>query len=66
MLYGSDTWCLIESEMGILRWEERSMVRATCIVQIKDRKKSKHLMLVLGLNETIHQLVIANSNGIYG
>ena len=28
ILYGSEAWCLRESEMGILRWTERSMVRA--------------------------------------
>ena len=29
ILYGSEAWCLKESEMGILR-TERSMVRAIC------------------------------------
>ena len=28
MLYGSETWCLRESEMTILRRTERAMVRA--------------------------------------
>ena len=37
------------------------MVRAMCGVQIKDRKKYKNLMLMLGLNETIDQLAMANS-----
>ena len=32
---------------------EKSMVRAMCAVQLKDRKRSKGLML--GLNETIDQ-----------
>ena len=36
MLYGSEAWCLKESEMGILRRTERSMVRAMCGVQKKD------------------------------
>ena len=36
--YGSEAWCLKESEMGILRWTERSMVRAMCGVQLMDRK----------------------------
>ena len=38
ILYGSEAWCLKESEMGILRRTERSMVRALCEVQLKDRK----------------------------
>ena len=37
ILYGSEAWCLKESEMGILRKTERSMVRAMCGVQLKDR-----------------------------
>ena len=32
-----------------------------CGVQLKDRKRSKDLMLMLGLNETIDQLATANS-----
>ena len=28
ILYGSEAWCLKESEMGILQRTERSMVRA--------------------------------------
>ena len=32
MLYGSETWCLRESEMAILR-TERSMVRSMCGVK---------------------------------
>ena len=40
----SEAWCLKESEMGILLRKERSIVRATCGVQIKDRKRSTDLM----------------------
>ena len=36
MLYGSEAWCLNESEMGILRMTERFMVREMCGVQLKD------------------------------
>ena len=35
-------------------------MRALSGVQLKDRRKTKDLMLMLGLNETIHQLVMAN------
>ena len=34
MLYGSEAWCLKESEMGMLRWTERSMVREMYGVQL--------------------------------
>ena len=39
ILYGSEAWCLKESEMGILRRTERSMVRVMCRVQLKGQKK---------------------------
>ena len=61
ILYGSEAWHLKESEIGILRRTEISMVRAMCGVQLKDTKRSTELMLLLGLNKTIHQLAIANS-----
>ena len=40
---------------------ERSMVRAMCEVRLIDRKSVEDLMLMLGLNETIDQLIVANS-----
>ena len=66
ILYGSEAWCLKQSEMGILRRTERSMVRAMCEVQLKDRKRSTDLMLMIGLNKTIDQLAMANSARWYG
>ena len=42
------------------------MVRAMCGVQLKDRKRSMDLMLMLGLNETIDQLAMENSFRWYG
>ena len=44
ILYGGEAWCLKESEMGILRRTERSMVRAMCGVQLNDSKRSTDLM----------------------
>ena len=37
-----------------------------CGVQLKDRKRSAELMLMLGLSETIDQLAMANSVCLYG
>ena len=51
--------------MGILR-TEKSMVRAMCGVQLRDRKRSMHLMFVLGLMETMDQMAMANSVCWYG
>ena len=47
LLYGSEAWCLKESEMGILRRTERSMVRAMCGGQFKEGRRSTDLMLML-------------------
>ena len=38
MLYGSETWCLRESEMASLRGTETAMVRSICGVKLVDRK----------------------------
>ena len=40
-------------------------MRAMCGVQLKYRKRSMELMLMLHLHETIYQLAIANSVHLY-
>ena len=66
ILHGSEAWYLKESEMGILRRTETSMVRVMCGVQLKDKKISTNYMFMLDLKETIDQLVMANSVCWYG
>ena len=66
MLCGGEAWYLKESEVGTLQRTERSMVRAMCGVQLKDRRRFIDLMLMLGLNDTIDQLAMANSVRWYG
>ena len=66
MLYGSEPWCLSQSVIGVLRTTARSMMRAMCGVQLKDIKRSADLMFMLGCNETIDQLAMANSVRWYG
>ena len=52
--------------MGALE-RDRSMVRAMCGIQLMDNMMiSKDLMMMLGLNETIDQLVTENSVCWYG
>ena len=41
-------------------------MRAKCGVQLKDRKRSTDLMFMLGLKETIYQLIMASSVNCYG
>ena len=65
ILYGIEAWCLKECEMGILQRAERSMVRAICGVQLKDRKRYTDLMFMLGLLETIDQLAMVSSVSWY-
>ena len=52
MLYGSETWCLRENEMIILKRTERAMVRSMCGVKLVDRKNTEDLMKMLALKET--------------
>ena len=56
MLYGSETWCLRETEMAILRRTERAMVRSIGGVKLVDRKKMKNLMEMLDLKETLDRM----------
>ena len=53
-----------------VRWEffegQRSMVIEMCGEQLKDRKRSTHLMFMLDLRETIDHLAMANSVHWYG
>ena len=48
-------------EMEILQCAETSMVKGMCGVQLNDIKRSKHLLLMSGLDETIVQLAVANN-----
>ena len=66
MLYGSETWCLMENEMAILRRTERAMVRAMCGVKLMDRKNTDDLLDSLGLKETVDKLAKANGVRWYG
>ena len=65
MLYGSETWCLSESEMAILRRTERVMVRSMCGVKLVNRKM-EDLMEMLGLKETLDRMAKANGVRWYG
>ena len=52
--------------MRILQRTEISLVIAMCGVQLKDKKRSTYLMLMLGLGETIDQLAMANNDRWHG
>ena len=52
---GSEASCLKDSDMGILKKTERSLLRAICGVHLKDRKGIMYLLL--DLNESISSLL---------
>ena len=62
MLYGSETWCLRENEMAILRRTERAM----CGAKLMEKKRTEDLMEMLGLKETAVQMAKANGVTWYG
>ena len=59
MLHGSETWCLREKGMGILRRTERAMVKAMCGAKLADRKNTEDMMDVLELNQIIDEMAKA-------
>ena len=60
MLYESETRCLRENEVTILRRAEGSMVRAMCGVKLVDKRNTEELMDMLGLKEVADKLARAN------
>ena len=48
MLYGSETWCLRENEMAILRRTERAIVRAMRGAKLMEKKRSREDLGVPG------------------
>ena len=66
MLYGSETWCLRENEIEILRRTERAMVRAMCGAKLMEKQRTGDLMEMLELKETVVQMAKANGVRWYG
>ena len=66
MLYGSETWCLRENKIAILRRTERAMVRAMSVAKLMEKKRTEDLMEMLGWKETVVQMAKANGVSWYG
>ena len=66
MLYGSETWCLRENKMAILRRTEKAIMRAICGVEIIDKRRSQELVSLLGLKDTLDGLARASEVRWYG
>ena len=60
ILHGSETWRSAQNKAGILQGSERCMESVLCDVKLVDRKKTKHRIHQLGLEETMDQLAKAN------
>jgi len=48
ILYGSETWCLNEKQVAILRRTEKARLRAMFGVKLMDRKKHQNVLDMLG------------------
>ena len=66
MLYGSETWCLKENEMVILRRAKKAMMRAMCKVKVMEKRTSQELMSLLSLKDTLDGLARASRVQWYG
>jgi len=66
ILYGSETWCLKENELGILRRTERAMMRVMCGVKLIERKNTREMIKKLGLSGAIEAVAKANGMRWYG
>ena len=66
MLCGSETWCLRETEMAMLRRAEKAMVRSMCRVKLVDKKNMENLMEMLDKKETLDRMAKANGLRWYG
>ena len=54
MLYISETWCLRENKVAILRPTERAMIRAMYGVKLMDKKNTEELMVMLAKASSVH------------
>ena len=57
MTYGSETWVVRSVEESILRRAEKRMLRMMCGVKLADGVSTKELMVRLGLDSTIVEVV---------
>ena len=57
MTYGSETWVVRSIQESILRRAEKRMLRMMCGVQLTDGVSTKELMIRLGLDSMIVEVV---------
>ena len=62
MQNGSETWCLRENEVVILRRTKKAMMRALCGVKITEKRRSQELKSLLGLKDILNG--VARASGV--
>ena len=60
MLYESETWCLRENEVAILRRAESNKVRVMYSVKLVDKRNTVELMDMLKMKKAADKLTRAN------
>ena len=66
ILYGSKMWRLRKNEMAILRRTEKAMMRAMCAVKMIEKRRSRELMSLQSLMDTLDGLARASGVQWYG
>ena len=61
ILYGSETWCLREREVELLKRIEKAMIRAMFAVNLIDQKSTKEVMQMLGITVHIERMIRATA-----
>ena len=60
MLYDSETRCLWEKELAILKRTEKEVIRAFLGVKLVEKRSNQELMDLLDLEETLDRIAKAN------
>ena len=66
MVYGGETWVMRKEEESVLQRAERAMVRMMYGAKLRNRKRSKELMSIVGLSKDIVTLVRRSRLRWYG
>ena len=66
MSYKSETWCLKENEVALLRKVKKSMVQVMCSVKLVHKRNTEELIDMLGLKKPADKLERANGIWWYG
>ena len=66
MLCETEIWCLRNNEAAILRITKKATMRAMCGVKLIEKRRSRELMILLDLKDTLDGLARARGVRWYG